>query len=156
MQDIPQALLSIDLDFFSCIKKPLPQGKIEITRNEYRKFQNNPYHFLRLNVGLVAEAIEENNNYFIQFNNYHRRPKYNLEVSMEKADERIDKLTNFLRAHSIAPRIITISRSRYSGFTPLSQWEDIEAHLLSALRDIYAEDKSWQEKNISEITMELK
>ena len=156
MEETSQVLLNIDLDFFSCIKKPLPQGKIEISKNEYKKFQNNPYHFLRLNVGLSAEAIEENNRYFIQFNNYQQQPKYNLEVSMEKADERIDKLTNFLRVNNIAPRIITISRSRYSGFTPLSQWEDIESHLLSALRDIYAEDKSWQEKNIAEITMNLK
>jgi len=156
LQKIPKSLLNIDLDYFSCIKKPLPQGKIEITKNEYKKFQNNPYHFIRLYIGLFAETFKENNKYFIRFNNYNKQPKYNLEVSMEKVDERINNLKIFLKMNNITPNIITISRSRYSGFTPLDQWENIESRLLLVLRDIYVYDKNWQEKYISDIIMEIK
>ena len=54
-----------------------------------------------------------------------------------KIDRRVDAFFDFLRQNKISPSIITLARSRFSGYTPENDWEYIEKILLSKLNDVY-------------------
>jgi hypothetical protein len=132
-------ILDIDLDYFSCSGNPneLEEIYIEISENEFRKFNADNYHRLNYcNLGRV-ETLEDNNNYYYVFNNYKEIYPSNAKVKNNLIEDRINLFIDTLKAKKIRPEIIDICRSRYSGYTPLDQWEFIEKKLLNGLISIY-------------------
>ncbi|MCX2431632.1 UPF0489 family protein [Pedobacter sp. GR22-10] len=134
--------IDIDLDFFSCAGNPneLKEIRIETSENQYFEILNDPYHRIRYqNMKLHLEV--ENGKHYIVFNRY----KYsypNSYPSTLRKDENVIKqrIVSFIAQliqKKISPQIITICRSRFSGFTPSDQWEFIEAELIGELAKLY-------------------
>lgn len=135
------AVLDIDLDYFSCCEIPSLSNTvvIEITESEYHDFINNRYHYLNFVTGFI-KAVHENGSFFYVLNGYKEKYISDREVSIEVISSRIDELVSDLETKNLKPDLITICRSRFSGFTPEHQWEIIEDTLLSRLSDIYELD----------------
>lgn len=134
-------LLDIDLDYFSSVDNPYIQNEvvIEITSDEYEEFVSNPYHYLRFLVNKV-EAVKRGTSYFYIINYYNQLYPSARKVSLSEIDSRVKNFIHTLEVANIQPRLITICRSRYSGFTPVDQWEYIEAKLLTGLSSLYIID----------------
>jgi len=140
-----ELVLDIDLDYFSCSGNPVELYKIsiEITKAEYEKFQNTPYHKSRF-LGFKSSVYKMDGKYHLILNDYkHTYPNiypFTLKVDQDLIKARITEVVNMLKARKIAPKVITICRSRFSGFTPHDQWEFIENSLIEGLKTIYELD----------------
>jgi len=131
-------ILDIDLDFFSCTGDPnkLKEIYIEISENEFQSFINNPYHRLKfLGFKIVVKKIKEL--YYYVVNDYNAIYESSLNVSHELILTRVDELIDTLIKQKVKPFLITICRSRFSGFTPADKWEFIEEKLVERLSEIY-------------------
>lgn len=131
-------ILDIDLDFFSCIEKPQYENEVvvEITKAEFDEFKNNKYHYLRF-ITTKVRTKKINGSFFYIINYYTETYPSKRMVDEEEILLRINQMGASLAENKIKPKIISICRSRHSGFTPLSQWEFIEKNLLIALNRCY-------------------
>ncbi|WP_440132732.1 UPF0489 family protein [Chitinophaga sancti] len=131
-------VLDIDLDYFSCIQNPLQQElRVEITAEEYASFMRTPYHRIRFfDFGRVDAACEDGR-YYYYFNRIQDPRESPLKVSQETIQRRIDQVIAILEERIQRPLLITICRSRNSGYTPQDQWEFIETQLIASLQRIY-------------------
>jgi hypothetical protein len=135
-----EVVLDIDLDYFSCSGNPneLKEIYIEITEEEQARFSANKYH--RLNycgLGRIETTVLDGRFYYV-INNYNEIYPSFTTVSETLIEERIMYFIKILKEKHVSPSIITICRSRYSGYTPPNQWEYIETQLLSGLDEIYS------------------
>jgi len=130
-------VLDIDLDYFSCEDAVNLVQKLEVTREEYESFTRDRYHFLRVNQGSRIKMQQEGDRYFLYLRNYPEAMPTPLRVSEDVILERIERFAAWLEANRVAPRLIGSARSRFSGYTPLDQWEFIETHLIERLGRLY-------------------
>lgn len=133
-----QVVLDIDLDYFSCENPDNRTERVEITRPEFERWRDDRYHFLRVNQGSRVRAREEHGRYFLYLKEYDAAAPTPLKVSPELIRSRIARVATWLRAHRVQPAMITIARSRFSGYTPADQWSLIESGLLESLRTIWS------------------
>lgn len=132
-------ILDIDLDYFSCCENPFIENEIliEITEQEYNEFiQNKKYHYLNYITANVT-AKKHNDSFFYILNHIPEIYPSRRKVSEKIILERIDQLVFNLKNKKINPSIITLCRSRNSGFTPADQWKFIEDNLLFKLSSLY-------------------
>jgi hypothetical protein len=135
---IDYPLLDIDLDYFSCIQDPLKKAlDIQITKKEYDDFRGQKYHRVRYFDFGKVQAIQDGDNYLLRMNHYSEPYMSPLKVIQNTIADRIDRTIEGLNTAKITPRLITICRSRFSGYTPEDQWEYIEQTLLSKLKQVY-------------------
>ncbi|MBX2968288.1 MAG: UPF0489 family protein [Cyclobacteriaceae bacterium] len=135
---VSDVLLDIDLDYFSCIQDPLRNElRIEITYDEYLKYKQTLYHRIKFFDFGRTEVIQRKGKYYYCLNNYQHVYISPLKVSKEEIISRIETLCQMLQHRQIKPQIITICRSRFSGYTPKDQWEFIETKLLERLGGTY-------------------
>lgn len=134
-------LLDIDLDYFSCIQNPYDnyEIEIEITEKEFLGFQGDLYHRLRF-ITSKLEAIERGGKYYYLINSYKEVYDSHLKVSDRELIQRVKSFFAQLSKQPHSPELITICRSRFSGFTPVEQWELIEAAVLEGLDKLYGID----------------
>lgn len=131
-------LLDIDLDYFSCIQNPLKNElQIEITQEEFEKFNQTPYHRIRFYDFGRVDAYQDGDRFFYSFNRIADPRESPLKVKSEIIMQRIEYAISYLQAKVPYPLLITICRSRLSGYTPSDQWEFIEQQLLKSLNNIY-------------------
>jgi hypothetical protein len=131
-------VISICLDFFSSWVFPKTKNsEIEISQREAEKFKNDPYHFLKLTTGSRVDLIYKHDQPFLMFNQYEYEEWSRLKVSPEEIDNRIDKLLHMISKPEIDIKLVTISRSRLSGYTPDDQWEFIEQKLIDKMSEIF-------------------
>ncbi|GCC53237.1 hypothetical protein SanaruYs_34800 [Chryseotalea sanaruensis] len=142
-------VLDIDLDYFSCIQDPLKKEfQIEITEKEYHRFLSSQYHRIRFfDFGKVQVERKGGRFYFI-LNRMKQNYKSHLKVKRNIIIARLDETIAKIREQKIRPSIITICRSRFSGYTPDDQWEFIEKELLKRLNGLFVKVDI---KHISEI-----
>ncbi len=130
--------LGVCLDFFSGWVYPKPVGaEIEVTAAEAQRFRDNPYHFLRLSPGSRAALEERDGAWFIVFNQYGYEEWPRLRVDEAEIDRRVERMCEMLARRPLDMRLITIPRSRLSGYTPMDQWEHIENRVLEGLSKLY-------------------
>ncbi len=84
-----------------------------------------------------VETREYNGKYYYVINDYNEIYPSSLEVDESMIISRIDNFVSALEKHLIMPQIITICRSRYSGYTAKSQWNFIETKLVEKLVETY-------------------
>lgn len=138
LTSINDVCLDIDLDYFSCNQDPLKKElRIEISKSEYEEFIKNPYHRMNFYEFGRVDACEENGKYFFVLNGYVYKFKSPIKVEEEEILKRIDAVADVLKSKDIQPQIITICRSRFSGYTPDDQWQFIEEHLLEKIGQLY-------------------
>ena len=130
-------VLDIDLDYFSCCENPRKSMElmIEITREAY-ELLHDPYHPVNLHIKRpVLEKTGER--YFAYFNHREKDVRSAAKVDQKEILARVDAFILFLEENNIFPQIITVCRSRHSGYTPLDQWEFIEYNLIERLKQLY-------------------
>lgn len=140
-----KGILDIDLDYFSCSGDPneLEKIMIEITSREYHRLKQNIYHRIYYQ-SIKAKVDEIEGKYYLIFNDY--KQKYfatfpaTLKVTTEVIGTRIDYFIEVLKEKKFKPTLITICRSRHTGFTPADQWMLIEERLLAGLASIFSLD----------------
>lgn len=135
--------LDIDLDYFSCIGDPniFYETRIEISKSEFEGFVNDPYHPLRFKSARF-DVLQEREKYFYVMNQYKYKVKEDCFVEESEIEKRIKTLVRFLSDSKIEPVILTICRSRFSGYTPPNQWAFIEESLIDKLQKLYPLDVS--------------
>lgn len=141
VEEIPTAdniILDIDLDFFSCTGHPSMQQElcIEITPEEFRSFNDDPYHRLKYHFSRM-ETKQENGRFYYIINGYDEVYMESCYVDEDTIRRRIASLVGELHRKEISPRLINICRSRFSGYTPALQWEFIENNLCKELSNLY-------------------
>ncbi len=127
------AVLDIDLDYFSCIKVPPTDINIEITEEEYYRIKADKYHPLRLSqkVSLAKEKSR-----------FYLRQHSPIIITGSKLNEgeivkRMENFRDFLVKNKINPFFINICRSVKSGYTPNDQAVFIEENLIKMLDEVY-------------------
>lgn len=123
-----KVILSIDLDYFSCSDEEGERTVIEITEEEYKRFNSNVYHKSRLNFGSRVYCYVEKERYYM----VHQHMDGKLENKIRTWDEintKLMKLELFLRRNKIDPSIIIVCKSFLSGYTP----NDYQNKILSSV-----------------------
>lgn len=139
IDDSKQLLLDIDLDYFSCCEHPHIENEvlIGITENEYQEFINQKYHPLNFITSHI-KAIRFNNEHFYVLNGLPEKYPGVREVTNDVISNRMNEFAKTLRKLPMNPAIITVCRSRYSGYTPSHQWKFIENNLIEVLTGLYS------------------
>ena len=136
----PQTLvLDIDIDYF-CWDDSLSgvaDKRLEITGQAYREVTENPYHPFRLFPRAWLQPEEENGRYYLR---YRGLPNPVPIPEKERIQKRINLFINWLKQNEVSPCMISLCRSRYSGYTPGSVWKELETTLLTSLAEVYDYD----------------
>ena len=156
-EDMPEqqeVLLDIDLDYFSAIEFPheYQSRRIEITREEYERFIGDKYHFMRL-TGPRCEAREIEGQFYYEINATDEIYPSRLKIDEDLIAARVQELIDSLKAKDIRPQLISVCRSKLSGYTPADQCEFIEELLMNGLSHIYDMDICHVEDILAESTI---
>ncbi len=133
---IQPCVLDIDLDFF-CSDDSLSTAqpkRLEMTREAYQDYRDNPYHPFRLLPKLMVTAREEDGRHYLVYEEHVPIPE---PPSDKTVLNRIKLFLRWLRQYDIRPQLISICRSRHSGYTPAHRWDFIEQNLLEGLGKLY-------------------
>lgn len=125
-------ILDIDLDYFCCASVVDRFQRLEITAAEYERCRTEPYR--KLNLHFHYRLEEADGQYFICFN-----PPFDMgeavrnQYSEDAIQRDIEAFLTYLDTYRINPRLITLCRSRHSGYTPEVAWQSLEERLLAGL-----------------------
>lgn len=126
------------LDYFSCNVHPTVTGnEVEVTEETYNAYQDNPYHYLKLTPGAAIKSEVRDGRYYLSFNKFDNVSLSRLREDKPEIQQRIDNLINFFRSRKITPKMIHISRSAISGYTPSDQVDFIQERLVKGLEELY-------------------
>lgn len=129
-------LLDIDLDYFSCGDAVI-DCRIEVTEQEFERFEKDPYHILRLHYGNTVRAVREEGRPVLRVEIRDLPTAIGFKVTPAVIRRRVEVLGHLLAQQSAPPLLITVCRSRLSGYTPDDQCDLIESEVLKLLRKLY-------------------
>jgi hypothetical protein len=129
--------LDIDLDFFSCDQAEHSSQRLEITAAAAADYHRDGRHFLKLLLGSRASVIAEDGRHYFILRDYRERDRCSRKVTPLMVKARLAMLEWYLRAQAVVPGMVTVARSRLTGYTPEDQWQAIEAGLLEMLGRLY-------------------
>ena len=130
-------MLDIDLDYFSCDQAEHRSYRLEITASAAAEYAGDGRHFLKLLLGGRAAVITEGGRHYFVLRGYRERERCALRTTDLMVKARLAALEWYLTSQSVAPRMITVARSRLTGYTPEDQWQMIEQGLLALLGRMY-------------------
>lgn len=133
---VQPCVLDIDIDYF-CTDDSLstvPEKRLEITKEAYLQYKNDPHHPFRILPRLVISMREEDGHYYMVYKEYTPTP---APPSDKTVLNRIKLFLRWLSTSELQPQMISICRSRYSGYTPSDRWAFIEENLLKGLHELY-------------------
>lgn len=136
LPSLESVVLDIDLDYFSCADTSFVQ-RLEVTASEHARLVGNPYHPLRLHYGNMVRGIREDGRCFVEVAVTDGPGEVGFRVSEGVVRQRLDALADFLRRETWTPRLVTVCRSRFSGYTPEDQIDFIQSGVLQTLADRY-------------------
>ena len=129
-------VLDIDIDYFSCNVYQNQLIRLEITRDQFHRFNNNKYHLMRFEYSCYSEQVDDQ--YFMVFNQSEDIVIRSFaKVSKTQILQRIDYFVEWLSKNHINPNIIEVCRNTFSEYTPKDQREFIEEKLESKLAPLY-------------------
>ena len=136
----PQEIaLDIDIDYF-CWDDSLStvqDKRLEITETAYRELTGNPYHPFRLLPKAWLRPEEDGGRFYLS---YIGLPSPGPLPEWEQVQKRINAFKRWLERNKVNPCMISVCRSRYSGYTPATMWADVENELLVRLGEVYELD----------------
>ena len=125
-------VLDVDLDYFcwdDSLSTQYPK-RIEITKEAYLAYRDNPYHPFRIMPKHWVYGVEEDGRYYLE---YRESIPVNKPATQEEMEKRIDKLVNWFAKCELKPAAIDICRSRYSGYLPKDVFPWVEETFLEKL-----------------------
>ena len=128
--------LDIDLDYFcwdDSLQKAGPK-RLEITKEAYDAFRENPYHPLRILPRKLLQVQEQEGSFYIC---YTEPPTVQKEADEERIRKRVARFSDWLKTQEWKPRLVTICRSVHSGYLPPDKAEFVETLVREALENIY-------------------
>ncbi len=133
---LEQVVLDIDLDYFCWDNslKGVPPKRIEITKDAYRDWQENPYHPLRILPKRAVYVEEVQGRYYLRY----EEPDQRQEIAdEEKVARRIERFFEWLGELPWKPVLIDICRSATSGYMPPERVRFVEERVLDGLSGLY-------------------
>lgn len=131
-----EVILDVDLDYFS--SRTPPDGfeyRIETTAEEQERFRADPYHPLRL-AGVWARPTEAEGRRWFVLNRIDRPHPSPTLASKDEIRAESAAFGRFLAEKRVRPRMIEVSRSVRSGYTPPDQAALIEGLVIEAIRAV--------------------
>ena len=129
--------LDIDLDFFSCDQAEHSSPRLEITAAAAADYHRDGRHFLKLLLGSRASVVAEDGRHFFVLRDFRERERCSRKATPLMVKARLATLEWYLREHGVVPGMVTVARSRLTGYTPEEQWQAIEAGVLAMLARLY-------------------
>lgn len=128
-------VLDMDLDYFywDDALTTTPPKRVEISREEYDSFQEDPYHPFRIFPKRLFTVEQEGEKHYLR---YHERILRERIPEREKVEKRIYDFTSWLSENHIVPKVINICRSRFSGYLPREAFPFVEEEFLARLGKI--------------------
>jgi hypothetical protein len=114
---LKSVVLDIDLDYF-CWDDTLatvPPKRMEITKEAYQEYQTDRYHPFRIIPKRMIFAEEENEHYYLR---YQEVPGAHKETTEEQIKKRATRFLDWLAKQPWTPTLITLCRSAHSGYLP--------------------------------------
>jgi hypothetical protein len=134
-------ILNLNLNYFACVREPeeYKVNYIEITENEYNQFKDNSnYHPLRYTLlGFRIEAVKDNNKYYYTINDHDEIYSSINKIDKDIISKEIKQLMAKLAALNARFKLISITKSTKSGYTPDDIADFIEKEVLDALKTYY-------------------
>ncbi len=137
-EKLENVVLDIDLDYF-CWDDSLqtvPPKRIEITKEAYEEYQENPYHPFRILPRRLLKAEEVDGKFYLRYEEPAIPEKKSDETKIQK---RIERFLEWLEKMEWQPKVITICRSAQSGYLPAEYVQFVEELLKAGLEHIYKE-----------------
>jgi hypothetical protein len=128
--------LDLDLDYFSTHDGP-QWMRIEVTRDEYERYQTDRYHPLRTIAGAQGGAEESAGRYWLLHDYSDATGHGTGRAEAHQIEKRIKQLMQELARFPQPPRVITICRSAFSGYSPADQIEALQARSMEELSQLY-------------------
>jgi hypothetical protein len=129
-------VLDIDLDYFCWNDEPEWRNLVvEITRSEYDRFLGNRYHFVRLSPDSEANVFERDGRVYLAFR--HMDPTAAPATHQSVVAARIDEFASYLARCGLDPLLITLCRSRHSGYTQSINAGFAEKRVLERLAEAF-------------------
>lgn len=122
-------VLDICLDYFSCNLTPeRPDVALEVTDEEFERYRSDPYHLLRIAPGAPVTPTDRDGRKLLVFGRASGRGE-GRTADRDAALARLARLESWLDAKDLDCRLIDVSLSKISGYTP----EDLCDELLERL-----------------------
>ncbi len=131
-------ILDIELDYFSCCRRPAVSSRVEVSEDEFTAYRENPFHYLRLHYNTCA--LEEGGRFYIVFNPWQNSEFVQGAGNAESVRERVGEFMLYLKRLKLEPSLLTLCRAVKSGFTPEAYSEYLQELLISELSKLFAVD----------------
>lgn len=122
-------VLDICLDYFSCNltpdRAPVP---LEVSDEEFERYQKDPYHLLRIAPGAPVTPTEQDGKKLLVFGRSSGRGE-GRTAERDEALQRLNRLAKWLDSRELDCRMIDVSLSKISGYTPGDLCEELLARL---------------------------
>lgn len=147
--ELENTVLDIDLDYFCWDDslKSVPPKRIEITKEAYEEYQENPYHPFRILPRRLLKTEESGGHFYIR---YEEPPIQEKEADETRIRKRVDRFMEWLRTVSWQPCLITLCCSAHSGYLPAEYAGLVEELVREGLESIY--QLTYQNNGIRKIT----
>ncbi|MDR2755390.1 MAG: UPF0489 family protein [Planctomycetaceae bacterium] len=124
-------ILDIEYDYFYCVRSPCVAQRLEITHEEYRRYETGNYHFARLHFRTIAE--KQDGRFYLVFYPYHCSFPSPLEIDNVTLSDSVHRFCETLINSETSPKLITLCRAVHSGYCRQEQALIIEEILLDQL-----------------------
>lgn len=128
--------LDIDLDYFCWDDCLLTAGekRLEITRQAYEAYRNDPYHPFRILPRKLLRAKEQDGHFYIC---YEEVPVRAPQADEDRIRKRVTHFFNWLEAQPWEPAMITVCRSVHSGYLPRDRAPLVERLVTEGLERLW-------------------
>lgn len=133
---LKRVALDIDLDYFCWDDSLRTAGlkRMEITREAYLEYLDNPYHPFRILPRRLLYAEEEKGRFYLSYQEPRSAEK---EADEEAVIRRAGRFMEWLKEQDWTPGMITVCRSAHSGYLPSHKALLVEALVREGLEKLY-------------------